>query len=145
MQKESSYQGNATKNQEATTRMKLLFGWRWIVRVWAVGFLPALYILIMIELDDIIVTMFGLLSLFLFMTYPYKDKGSNSVARETRMIEIFVSRAEDPAFAFEKMITKMRKTRRVPEDDLHIILNHFSKRDDAVGQVAREKLNEMGD
>ena len=61
------------------------------------------------------------------------------------MIEVFVSRAEDPVIAFDKMITKMRKTRRVSEDDMHIILNHFSERDDAVGQAAREKLNEMGD
>ena len=115
------------------------------MRIWAVIFLPVPYILIMIELDSIVVYMVGFLSLFLFMTYPYKDKGSDSVARKTRMIEVFVSRAEDPAFAFEKMITKMRKTRRVPEDDLHTILDHFSKHDDAVGQVAREKLNEIGD
>ena len=67
------------------------------------------------------------------------------MAQEMKMIEVFVSRAEDPASAFEKMITKMRKTRRVSENDMHIILEHFSERDDPVGQAAREKLNEMGD
>ena len=68
MQEGSSREGNDTENQEATTGMNLRFGWKWIVRVWAVAFIPVTLMLIMNESDSIVIPMFTLLSLFVFLS-----------------------------------------------------------------------------
>ncbi len=124
-------------SQEDTRKTKALRTWRWVVRAWAVLFIPVYYLLFMAGFSNFQTSTFAFLSIFVFITYPSTAKKSKRVAVNTRMIETVVSRAEDPASAFTEVVARLQKSSRVQDDEMQSILEHFAKRDDSIGQLAR--------
>ncbi|NHJ15275.1 MAG: hypothetical protein EAX95_16460 [Candidatus Thorarchaeota archaeon] len=122
---------------------QIIRAWRRVVLLWAVLFILVTFLLFMTGVDSLELGIIGLVSVFIFMTCPSEGKTPRPLDREIRIMEVFISRSESPRETFEKMATKMEESRRVSKDEMRLILQHFSLRDDTIGEAARTMLAEQ--
>ncbi len=137
-EKKESNEMNETLNMGIALKVKVI--WRWTLRIWLILFIPVGILMTVVGFDNFTISAYIMVSFFLFITYPSIKEESDISGREARMLEIFVSRSENPSASFEEYIIKLRNSGRIGNNELQELLIQFTSRSDEVGAKAREMI-----